>query len=324
MSRSAFQSAFKGEMYQYLDYKVASGYKERSYCYHLRQFDKFCLEHGIFQPVFTDQHAAKWIQRKENEASTTHYSRVNGIKHFLIYLHHRGFNVFVTRDINFRQTDFQPHIYTEDEIVRYFYAVDTYVSPRNRRDAIQLPILFRLLYCCGTRINETLGIRKQDVDLKDGIIRLYETKNNCERYIVLGSDLANLVQRYAEKCFYLLDDGKYIFTTSNGGRLSGDTIYNCHRLFLQKAGIPYVGGGRGPRLQDWRHTFSVKCFKQMVDAGLDMYVALPILSTYLGHKTIYATERYVRLTMSLYPYIEERFKDKMDKVFGGVENHEVN
>ena len=43
----------------------------------------------------------------------------------------------------------------------------------------------------------------------------------------------------------------------------------------------------------------------MVDSGIDMYVALPILSTYLGHKTIYATERYVRLTMSLYPYIED-------------------
>ena len=55
-----------------------------------------------------------------------------------------------------------------------------------------------------------------------------------------------------------------------------------------------------------------------------MYVALPILSTYLGHKTIYATERYVRLTMSLYPYIEERFKDKMNKVFGEAENHENN
>jgi len=56
----------------------------------------------------------------------------------------------------------------------------------------------------------------------------------------------------------------------------------------------------------------------MVDSGLDMYVALPILSTYLGHKTIYATEQYVRLTMSLYPYIEKRFKDKMEKVFGEV------
>jgi len=316
MSRPEFQSIFSREMYQYLDYIVASGYQIKSFCHHLRQFDQFCMKYEIHQTVFTDQHAAEWIKRKENEASTTHYSRINGIKQFLIYLNRKGYHVFVTRDISFKQTDFQPHIYTEDEITRYFHAVDTYESSRNRKDAIQFPILFRLLYCCGTRINETLGIRKQDVDLGDGIIRLFETKNNCERYIVLSDELTDLMRQYAEKCFYLLNDEEYIFTTSNGGRLSGDVIYDCHRLFLQKAGIPYLGGGRGPRLHDWRHTFSVGSFKQMVDAGLDMYVALPILSTYLGHKTIYATERYVRLTMSLYPYIEERFKDKMDEVFG--------
>ncbi len=322
MNSTKLESVFSEEMYQYLNHMVASGYKESSYLYHLRQFDRFCIENGILQPVFTAMHAAKWMQRKENEASTTHYSRINRIKKFLIYLNRKEYNVFVTRDISFRQTDFQPHIYAEDEIARYFHAVDTYETSGNRKNAIQFPILFRLLYCCGTRINETLGIRKRDVDLGDGIIKLFETKNNCERYIVLSDELADLMRQYSEKCFYLLCDEHYIFTTFNGGRLSGRFIYECHRLFLQKAGIPYIGGGRGPRLQDWRHTFSVHSFKQMIDSGLDMYVALPILSTFLGHKTIYATERYVRLTMSLYPFIEERFKDKVDKVFGEVVNHE--
>lgn len=322
MNTSDFQSVFSEEMCHYLDYRLSSGYNSKSYRCHLRKFDRFCIEHGILQPVFTAQHAAEWINRKENEATTTHYSRINGIKQFLIYLNHKGYNVFVTKDISFKQTDFQPHIYAEDEITRYFHAVDTYETSGNRKNAIQFPILFRLLYCCGTRINETLGIRKQDVDLEDGIIKLFETKNDCERYIILSDELADLMRQYSEKCFYLLSDEQYIFTTTNGGRLSGEVIYNCHRLFLQKAGIPYIGGSRGPRLQDWRHTFSVHSFKQMIDSGLDMYVALPILSTFLGHKTIYATERYVRLTMSLYPFIEERFKDKVDKVFGEVVKHE--
>jgi integrase/recombinase XerD len=324
MNRSGFKSVFSKEMDQYLDYILASGYKEISYYYHLRQFDRFCVEHGICQPIFTSQHATEWIQRKENEACTTHYSRINGIKQFLIYLSQKGYNIFVPRDISHKETNFQPYIYSEDEITRYFHAVDTYESSRNRKDAIQFPVLFRLLYCCGTRINETLSIRKQDVDIDAGIIKLFEAKNNCERYIVLSRELRELMQKFAEKCFYLLDDDQYIFTTSNGGRLSGDVVYECHRLFLQKAGIPYLGGGKGPRLHDWRHTFSVQSFKQMIDSGLDMYVALPILSAYLGHKTIYATERYVRLTMNLYPYIQERFKDKMNKVFGEVENYEGN
>jgi integrase len=114
----------------------------------------------------------------------------------------------------------------------------------------------------------------------------------------------------------LADDG-YIFTNANGGRFSGDIIYDVHREILRRAGIPFIGEGFGPRVHDWRHTMAVRSFKQMVDSGLDMYVALPILSAYLGHKGIGPTERYVRLTMSIYPYIEEHFRAKIEEIFGG-------
>ena len=63
----------------------------------------------------------------------------------------------------------------------------------------------------------------------------------------------------------------------------------------------------------------------MIDQGLDMYVALPILSTYLGHKTIYATERYIRLTVSIYTYLEEKCAEKFKKIFAKeVFNNETN
>ena len=316
MSRPKFNSVFANEINSYLDYKISAGYLEKSFCNHLRNYDQFCICHEITKPVFTAELAEKWIKRNDNEATTTHYSRINGVKQFLIYLSRKGYDVFVTRDICFKPTDFQPYIYSDDEVIQYFSAVDTFDSTRNKKDKIQYPILFRILYCCGTRINETLGIRKKDVDLESKIIKLFETKNNCERYIVLGDDLASLMHQYADKCFYLLDEDDYIFTTANGGRLTGDSIYEHHRLFLQKSGIPFRGNGEGPRIHDWRHHFSVYSFKQMIDAGTDMYVALPVLSTYLGHKTIFATERYVRLTMSLFPYIEKQFKDKLETVFG--------
>ena len=67
---------------------------------------------------------------------------------------------------------------------------------------------------------------------------------------------------------------------------------------------------------------AIYSFKQMVDSGLDMYVALPILSTYLGHKTIFATEKYIRLTMQLFPYINDKLVDKANLVFGNVELEE--
>lgn len=321
MSRRPYKSVFAKEILSYLDHKVSLGFKERSFTCSLRVFDEFCAENELLTPVFTRELADEWLKRREGEATTTHYSRINAIKQFLTYLDMLGFDVVITRDIRFIDTQFKPHIYSEDEIERYFTAVDAFDSYMNKKDKIQYPILFRLLYCCGTRINETLGIKKQDIDFDQGSIKLFETKNDCERFIVLGDDLLLLLRQFASKCFYLLDGGDYIFTSSRGSRLRGDVIYERHRIFLKVAGIPYLGGGEGPRLQDWRHSFAVYSFKQMIDAGADMYVALPVLSTYLGHKTIAATERYARLTMSMFPYIEEKFSDKLDKVFSGG-NHE--
>jgi len=316
MKRPEFESVFKEELDAYLDAKVAAGFQERSFTIRLRVFDNFCKLHALNAPVFTEELADEWCKRRENEASTTHYSRINAIKHFLAFLQNLGYDIHVTRDIAFKKTQYQPYIYSEDETKRYFRAVDTYAPSVNKKNALQYPVLFRLLYCCGARIDEVLRIRKRDVGLEDGIIKLLETKNNRERFIVLSDSLASLIRRYADKCFYLLSGEDYIFRTFNGGRCHYDTIYDHHRMFLKAANIPYVGNSEGPRIHDWRHTFSVNAFKQMVDAGMDMYVALPILSTYLGHKTIFATERYVRLTMAMFPYIEEKFKDKLNEVFG--------
>lgn len=318
MARYEFSSVFADEIQNYIHDRISAGYDGESFRRSLIGFDRFCRECKLTEPVFTTFHASKWIERREGESHTTHYSRVNASKHFLKYVNFKGYDVYVVRDIKYKGTDFEPHIYTNDETERYFLAVDRYSSGRNRKDAIQYPVMFRILYCCGTRINETLGIRKKDIDLDRGIILLNETKNNKQRYVVMGDDLKSLLNDYASKCFYLLGDKDYIFTNASGGRLDEKTVYEKHRKFLSNAGIPYVGDGKGPRIHDWRHHMAVYSFKQMTDSGLDMYVALPVLSTYLGHKTIFATEKYVRITLQLFPYIEEKFRGMVDRIFGGA------
>lgn len=318
MARYEFSSVFADEIRNYISDRNAAGFDGEHARRSLIGFDRFCSAQGMEEPVFTTFHASRWLEQRESESHTTHYSRVNASRQFLKYLSIKGYDVYVVRDVKYKGTDFIPHIYTDAETERYFMAVDSYTSGRNRRDAVQYPVLFRILYCCGTRINETLGIRKQDVDLDKGILLLNETKNNKQRYVVMGGDLRQLMNAYADKCFYLLGDKDYIFTNANGGRMSKDTVYEKHREFLYRAGIPYTGAGNGPRLHDWRHHMAVYSFKQMTDSGLDMYVALPILSAYLGHKTIFATEKYVRLTLQLFPYMEEKFRPVVERIFGGA------
>lgn len=321
-AKYGFRSVFADEIETYLRDKRAAGFKDTSYLTNLRKFDDYCCRINLTKPVFTADNASGWIRGMPNEAYTTRYTRINTSKNFLKYLLLKGYDVYAMRDIRFRETDFSPHIYTDDEVSRYFYQVDQWHSPHNRKDAIQYPVLFRTLYCCGTRITETLYIRKKDVNLEDGTLLLRETKNGCQRIVVMGDDLRQLYNQFADRCFYLLDDDDFIFTNANGGRLTEKTVYEHHRIILKRAGIPFIGDNHGPRVHDWRHHMAVYSFKQLSDSGLDMYTALPILSTYLGHKTIFATEKYVRMTMEIFPSIEEKFSDKLNAVFGGEDDED--
>jgi len=324
LNRDIFQSVFANEIRNYLDMKVSLGFKETSYFYQLKEFDRFCSELKLVKPELSKENAYTWALQNTGEGDRGYSNRICATKGFLTFLSQQGYDVFPTRGIQYRVSDFKPHIYTDDEISRYFAAIDSYETHKARLNAIHFPVLFRIFYCCGTRLHETLCIRVKDIDLNGGIIKLSETKNHNERFIVIGDDLKELMVSFADKCFYLLKDSDYIFKSSRGSHYSNDRIYTVHRHALERANIPYLGNREGPRIHDWRHTFAVKSFKHMIDAGMDMYTALPILSTYLGHKSIYATEQYLRLTMSIYPYIENRCRKQMEEIFGAEASDEKN
>lgn len=320
MKLPEFHSAFSDELSFFLKHREEAGVHDTSSEFvTLRRLDQFMLE-NCPDKTFSKGNADAWMERREDESPQAHYRRINLSKLFFQFLFPQGYKVFLFEDVRPPKRTFVPHIYTREETERYFLAVDTYDSRTNPFHKLQLPVLFRILYCCGTRITETLMIRKKDVDLEEGIVLLSETKNKKKRYIVLSDDLLQLMKRFADRSFYLLKEEDYIFRTRNGTRLSRDTVDEIHRRILHKAGIPYQGNGHGPRLHDWRHTMAVMAFKKMADEGTDMYVALPMLSTYLGHSTIMATEYYLRLTMDLFPSIKEKMEKHFAEAFKGGPN----
>lgn len=314
--KPVFCSVFAQELNNYIEYRHNSGIKSMAIDYNeCRKLDAFFEREKFDNIHFTHAEAERWKEQLSGESPIGRYKRINITRRFFEYLAVKGYPVVVFRDIKEPKTAFVPHIYTEEEIARYFQAVDSYEPPKAKKNRIMFPVLYRLLYCCGTRINETLSIRKMDVDLVNGVIKLSETKNCKERYVVMSESMLALMRDYADKTFYLLSDTDCIFQKRNGEKLTKSYIYKHHVDILRLAGIPYRAGGQGPRIHDWRHTFAVNAFKQMIDSGIDMYVSLPIMSAYLGHASIEATERYIRLTVAMYPYIEEKFSSSLDKVF---------
>jgi integrase len=166
-----------------------------------------------------------------------------------------------------------------------------------------LPLLFRLLYGCGLRISEALSLRVADVDVDAGVITVLQAKFNKDRLVPLSDSLSGLLREYSLTFHKTAFPEARYFAHRDGRAIRKGNVYAWYRKILWVAGIPHGGRGGGPRLHDLRHKFSVYALKAMTDLGMDIYCALPLLSTYLGHGSVSSTGKYVRLTQDMFPEI---------------------
>lgn len=315
--RPDFKSPFAGKLNEYLDYKESSGIRCLSLEFpSLRRLDDFLVACGKTSIAFSREDADAWRSRMAGESDKAWYRRVNVTKHFFEFLLASGHNVAVFRDAPAPKSTFSPYIYSEEEAKRYFEAVDRYDMSRDRLLLAKIPVVFRILQSCGTRIDETLHIRKRDVDLDAGTVRLVDTKGKRERFVVMSGSMTALMRDFASRTFFMLDDMDFIFGNKEGIPYSRDTFNDIHVKLLNMAGIQYLGDGRGPRLHDWRHTMAVNSFCKLIESGMDTYAALPLLATYLGHGSIEATEKYVRLAVVMYPGLEDKVGGALDGLLG--------
>ena len=115
----------------------------------------------------------------------------------------------------------------------------------------------------------------------------------------------------------------YFFVKLNGQKC-GQSVRSWFKKLLERAEIPYTGRKVGPRVHDLRHTFAVTSLAKMADSGIDLYASLPVLSNYLGHQSIDATNHYVRLTASMYPDLLKNVDLVCLDVFPKFNNYEAN
>jgi integrase len=166
-----------------------------------------------------------------------------------------------------------------------------------------------LLYGCGLRVSEAVRLQCRDVDLKNGILTVREAKNGRDRLIPVAQSLLMVFREYRNDVIPWATDDDYFFMAPSRTILSPVTVYGRFRRILWDGGIPYGGKGNGPRLHDLRHTFAVHTLQKWVETGEDLTAMLPVLSVFMGHKSLKATSRYLRLTAEVYPNVIRQVED---------------
>ncbi|MEW6425735.1 MAG: tyrosine-type recombinase/integrase [Bacillota bacterium] len=146
--------------------------------------------------------------------------------------------------------------------------------------------------------------------------RIKKAKFGKERLVPLSRTVHERCREYAAAMeqYHVWKDTTYFFPAPHGGRYSERTVYWHFRRLLREAGISHGGRGKGPRVHDLRHTYSVHCLRNWVKDGMDLTTAMPYLSAYLGHSGIRGTQRYLCLAAELYPDIVKRTEEKFSWV----------
>ena len=148
-------------------------------------------------------------------------------------------------------------------------------------------LLFELLYGCGIRNSELIGINLDDVRKEDGVI-LIRGKGKKERFVPFGEVARNAINTYLaarrEMLFNCKKSTAALIINQRGGRL---TTRSVGRIVKKIA----VAKGLSPDVHPHtlRHAFGT----HMLEEGAD----LRAIQEMLGHERLSTTQRYTQLSM---------------------------
>lgn len=310
-----FNSELAPWLYAFFEEKHRLGYKYKGIDDQLMNFDRFLLDKDCKNSLSREL-IMQWVQQKPHQKAETVRCNIRTMRVLADFLNRNGIRTYrVPKYSEPRIThDFIPYIFTYDEIAMIIAFFDNIqynkISPKRY---LVYPMLIRVLCFCGVRVSEALNLKVKDVNFENGYFILRDTKNCQDRIIPLDDNLRERFSAYKDLMNFMTGD-EYFFPAPDGFIYGIDTIEKTFREAMFAAGIPYRGRGKGPRLHDLRHTFAVHSLQKQTLNGKPSEAALPILMTYIGHRSVNATSRYIHLSAESYPALIKQ----TEAVFGDL------
>jgi len=247
------------------------------------------------------------------------YKTLNG---FYRYALSRGYltNSPLPTVVPKRPLSLTPYIYPTEELRRLLAAAFTYQKRRECLEPETVRTILLLLYGAGLRVSEALSLKMADVDLRQTVLTIHDSKFFTSRLVPVGAQLNDSLKQYASrrrKTGHSQSDDAPFFVKRNGQPVNLFNLQNAYRRILKQTGISRTdGSSRQPRLHDLRHTFAVHRLTTWYQEGKDVQKLLPQLSVYMGHRKLVSTSTYLTMTPELLDQASRRFEQYALK--GGV------
>jgi integrase/recombinase XerC len=192
-----------------------------------------------------------------------------------------------------------PRVPSMEEVNRVLNSLEgDSAAKKNDAEAAAWPerdrVIFELLYGCGIRNSELVGINMQDIQWKNDAI-LVKGKGKKERYVPLGDEAA-----VALRAFLPLREAKLVAAGRGTLVHEGPLVTNLRmrgdcRLTTRSVGriVKAIALSRGLAADVHPHTLRHAFGTHMLEEGAD----LRAIQEMLGHERLSTTQRYTQLTV---------------------------
>jgi len=318
----AFSSCYKRYLEGLVEQKRALGYPYLESERVLYTFDTFCREQFPNESVLTREIGQAWAVIRVGEKPSSFQNRMAPVRELARYINRLGLEAYVIPyDFGPRYARrYIPHIFTDTELKRFFAAADNMVeNSRYRLRHLAVPVIFRLMYCCGLRPHEARLIQRQDFDLSTGELKVPESKGHKDRLVMVAPDVASLCRRYAEQAEIEFPDSVYFSPCqrTKGGCYAADWLRDVFDICWTASGIGGYTGNK-PRPYDFRHTFATNRIYQWLHDGKSVESLLPYLSSYMGHSKFSHTAYYIHLVPQFFLHMAKMDFAKYEKLLPEV------
>ncbi|HVC36909.1 MAG TPA: site-specific tyrosine recombinase XerD [Gammaproteobacteria bacterium] len=179
-----------------------------------------------------------------------------------------------------------PKSLTESEVIALLKAPDV-TQALGVRDRAML----ELLYATGLRVSELVTLRIDQVNLRQGVVRVLG-KGKRERLVPVGEEAQTWIEKYlhtARPEIIGAQQNDYLFSTRRSDHMTRQAFWHIIKRYAQKAGI---SAAMSPHTL--RHAFAT----HLLNHGAD----LRVVQMLLGHSDVSTTQIYTHVA-------RERLKD---------------
>lgn len=297
-------------------------YKEEQHT--LLMFDAMMADEFPDYTTVTREIALRWVNKVMSGGVTvnTGIRLTTPVRQFCKYVkkHINPTCYVIPEGLPGRYRPYQGHLITEKELKAFFVTADS-VSYKKRCPFrhLTLPVAFRLMYACGLRVSEIRSLRRDDVDLASGVIKIRESKAHALRLVVMHPDMLEVMCRYDSKVKKDLPGRIWFFADrADGSQMNHCKIGMWFRFIWSNMHCDEKNIGPQATARDFRHLYALTVINRWHRSGNAPEALEPWLACYMGHSDFAMTCYYIHLENSFSSDFAKLSAAASDDVFDDI------